>query len=45
VLPYNTATGSALASYPLNDSGNSQPLIANGTIYIADEGVTAFTPS
>jgi outer membrane protein assembly factor BamB len=42
---YNTATGAALASYPLNNNGNPPPLIANGTIYIADNGVTAFTPS
>jgi outer membrane protein assembly factor BamB len=41
---YNAATGATLASYPLNTRGGPPALIANGTIYQGDDGVTALTP-
>jgi outer membrane protein assembly factor BamB len=40
---YNTATGAALASYPLDGNGTAPAIIANGTIYVGDQGVFAFT--
>ena len=42
---YNAATGATLASYPLNDDGGPPTIIANGTIYQGDNGVTELTPS
>jgi putative pyrroloquinoline-quinone binding quinoprotein len=40
---YSTATGATLASYPLNDGGGPPAIIANGTIYQGDNGVTELT--
>jgi hypothetical protein len=40
---YNATTGAALASYPLDGNGTAPALIANGTIYVGDQGVFAFT--